>query len=184
MENILMAQQKQDENIKHLASKVDVLTTHDKLLEAQITKQTNSSPTPPNQLPIQLEPNPREHCNCVVLSSGLEGSVGARLKKEGEENHDESKRSMTSNLPSLTPYRTPLPFLHKRKSDEHETAALIEECSAAIQNQLPLKLKDPDSVSVPYLIGNVSINRVSCNLGSSVSSMPHSIFKRLDLGKL
>ena len=34
MESILMAQQKQDEYIKQLASKVDVLTTHSKILEA------------------------------------------------------------------------------------------------------------------------------------------------------
>jgi len=36
MESILMAQQKQDEYIKQLASKVDVLTTHNKILEAKI----------------------------------------------------------------------------------------------------------------------------------------------------
>jgi len=36
VENMLMAQQKQDEYIKQLASKVDVLTTHNRMLEAQI----------------------------------------------------------------------------------------------------------------------------------------------------
>ena len=38
MESMLMAQQKQDEYIKHLASKVDVLTTHPKMLKAQVTQ--------------------------------------------------------------------------------------------------------------------------------------------------
>jgi len=33
MENMLMAQQKQDKYIKQLASKVDVLTTHNRMLE-------------------------------------------------------------------------------------------------------------------------------------------------------
>ena len=37
LENMLLAQQKQDEYIKQLTSKVDVLTTHNKKLEAQIT---------------------------------------------------------------------------------------------------------------------------------------------------
>ena len=37
MESMLVAQQKQDEYIKQLASKADVLTTHNKMLEAQIT---------------------------------------------------------------------------------------------------------------------------------------------------
>ena len=36
MENMLMAQQKQDEYIKQLASKVDVHTIHNKMLEVQI----------------------------------------------------------------------------------------------------------------------------------------------------
>ena len=34
MESMLMAQQKQDEYIKQLAVKVDVLTTHNRMLEA------------------------------------------------------------------------------------------------------------------------------------------------------
>jgi len=34
MENMLFTQQKQDEYIKQLASKVDVLSTHNKMLEA------------------------------------------------------------------------------------------------------------------------------------------------------
>jgi len=38
MENMLLAQQKQYEYIKQLASRVDVLTTHDKMLEAQIAQ--------------------------------------------------------------------------------------------------------------------------------------------------
>jgi len=36
MESMLVTQQKQDEYIKQLTSKVDVLTTHNKMLEAQI----------------------------------------------------------------------------------------------------------------------------------------------------
>jgi len=34
MENILLTQQKQDEYIKKLTTKIDVLTTHNKMLEA------------------------------------------------------------------------------------------------------------------------------------------------------
>ena len=38
--------QQEDEYIKQLAPKVDVLTTHNKMLEAQIAQQASSSPTP------------------------------------------------------------------------------------------------------------------------------------------
>jgi len=47
----------------------------------------------------------------------------------------------------------------KREIDEHETVALGEECSAVVLNQLPTKLKDPGSFSIPSIIGNVSIDR-------------------------
>jgi len=51
--------------------------------------------------------------------------------------------------------------------------ALGEECSFVVLNQLPAKLKDPDSFSIPCMIGNVSIDRGLCDLGSSVSLMPY-----------
>ena len=34
------------------------------------------------------------------------------------------------------------------------------------------------------MIRNVSIDRALCDVGSSVSLMPHSIFKKLELGEL
>jgi len=72
----------------------------------------------------------------------------------------------------------------KSKIDEHETIALGEECSVVVQSKLPTKLKDPISFSIPCFIGNVGIDRALCDLGSSVSIMPYSIFKKLDLGEL
>ena len=42
MENMLLVQQKQDKYIKQLASKVNVLTTHYKMLKAQIAQHATS----------------------------------------------------------------------------------------------------------------------------------------------
>ena len=53
-ENMFMAQQKQDEYIKQLASKVDVLTTHNRMLEAQIAQEATFSSTPLAKLPTNL----------------------------------------------------------------------------------------------------------------------------------
>jgi len=72
----------------------------------------------------------------------------------------------------------------KSKIDKHETIALDEECNAIVLNKLHVKLKDPSCFSIPCLIGNVKINRAFCNLCSSVSFMPYSIFKRFGLGEL
>ena len=49
----------------------------------------------------------------------------------------------------------------KRKIDERENVALGEECSVVVLNQLPAKLKDADSFSIPCMIENVNIDR-SC----------------------
>jgi len=70
IENMVLAQQKQDEYIKKLASKVDVLTTYNKMLEAQIVQQAIFSSTPPNRLLSKPEPNPREQCICHDLKRG------------------------------------------------------------------------------------------------------------------
>jgi len=57
---MLLVQEKQDEYIKQLAFKVDVLTTHNKMLEAQITQQASSSSVTQGRFPNKLELNPRE----------------------------------------------------------------------------------------------------------------------------
>ena len=91
MENILLAQQNQDEFIKQLASKVDMFSTHNKMLKAQTAQQATSLSTPPGRLPSKHEPNPRERCNYVILSGGLEGSEGVRLEERREVNQAVSK---------------------------------------------------------------------------------------------
>ena len=93
---------------------------------------------------------------------------------------------ITEALTQLPLYATFLKeiFSNKRKLEEHETIALTEECSAAIQNKLPAKLKDPDSFSIPCLIGDVPINRALFDLGSSMSLMPLSMCEKLKLGQI
>jgi len=41
LESVLLAQQEQDEHIKQLTFKVDLLITHNKMLETQIGQQAN-----------------------------------------------------------------------------------------------------------------------------------------------
>ena len=72
----------------------------------------------------------------------------------------------------------------KGKIDEHEIVALGEECSSVVLNQLPANLKDSSSFSIACTIGNVIIDRALYDLGSSVSLMPYTMFKRLCLGEL
>ena len=54
MESMLLVQQKQNEYIKQLASKVDVLSTYNKILETQIVQQVGSSSRPPGDFLANL----------------------------------------------------------------------------------------------------------------------------------
>ncbi|XP_045827939.1 uncharacterized protein LOC123919930 [Trifolium pratense] len=73
---------------------------------------------------------------------------------------------------------------NKKKIEEEETVMLTAECSSILQNNMPPKLKDPGSFSIPCVIGKHVIDRALCDLGASISLMPMPIFEKLKLGEL
>ncbi|XP_019056271.1 PREDICTED: uncharacterized protein LOC109116024 [Tarenaya hassleriana] len=75
-------------------------------------------------------------------------------------------------------------ILSKKRTIQEETIALNSECSAILKHELPQKMKDPGSFSIPCTLGNVSIKKALCDLGASVSLMPLSICKMLNIGEL
>ncbi|XP_058008244.1 uncharacterized protein LOC131182895 [Hevea brasiliensis] len=88
-----------------------------------------------------------------------------------------------SQMPSYSKFLKDI-LSKKRRLEEYETVALTEECSAILQNKLPPKLKDLGNFSIPCLISNMNIGKALCDLGASVSLMPLSICKKLDVGEL
>ncbi|KAG9450627.1 hypothetical protein H6P81_010592 [Aristolochia fimbriata] len=72
----------------------------------------------------------------------------------------------------------------KRRIEEQGTVMLTESCSAILKIQLPTKLKDPKSFTIPCEFGNFKFNKVLCDLGASLNLMPLSICKKLNLGEL
>ncbi|GJR19240.1 retrovirus-related pol polyprotein from transposon TNT 1-94 [Tanacetum coccineum] len=57
----------------------------------------------------------------------------------------------------------------------------IKEVSVILQNELPPTEKDPRSFILPCVIGNTTVSNSLAYLGSSISVMPFSMFKRLGL---
>lgn len=49
---------------------------------------------------------------------------------------------------------------------------------------MPPKLKDPESFSIPCVIGKYVIDKALCDLGASIIFMPLSIRERLNVGDL
>ena len=72
---------------------------------------------------------------------------------------------------------------NKRNWDDHETIPMNEECSAVIRNKLPQKLKDPGSITIPCVVGKFSISRALCDLRASVTIMPLSLCRKLNIGE-
>ncbi|XP_019167792.1 PREDICTED: uncharacterized protein LOC109163472 [Ipomoea nil] len=71
---------------------------------------------------------------------------------------------------------------NKRKFEEQVTVAMREESSAIIQSKLPPKLKDPGRFFIPCVIGGTMVSEALCDLGASVSLIPFSLCKKLQLG--
>ena len=98
MENFVLAQTQQNkefmnqnihtnELIKQLATKVDVMATHNKMLEMQISQvaqQQAATTAPAGTFPGQPQPNPKGHANAITLRSGteLEDSVAVRVRDQ------------------------------------------------------------------------------------------------------
>ncbi|GKC14600.1 reverse transcriptase domain-containing protein [Tanacetum coccineum] len=64
------------------------------------------------------------------------------------------------------------------------SVTLSEECSAAIQKNLPKNKGYPRSFTLPCHIGTISVNNSLADLGASINLMPHSLFLKLGISKL
>ncbi|XP_048490039.1 uncharacterized protein LOC104884063 [Beta vulgaris subsp. vulgaris] len=88
-----------------------------------------------------------------------------------------------SEMPSYAKFLKDM-LSNKRKIKENVTISLTAECSAILQNKLPKKLGDSGSYSIPIKLGDIEIKNALCDLGASVSLMPLSICKKLNMGEL
>jgi len=71
-------------------------------------------------------------------------------------------------------------MLTKKNRYIHSNIIVVEcNCSAAIQRILPLKHKDPGSVTIPCSIGEVVVGKALIDLGASINLMPLSMCRRL-----
>jgi len=74
---------------------------------------------------------------------------------------------------------------NKKKPEKSAVVDLSEGVltCAVLQQKLPPKLKDPGSFAIPCIIGGFVVGGALCDLGASVSLMPYSMCKRLNLGE-
>ena len=72
----------------------------------------------------------------------------------------------------------------KRKIAGEGIVNLTATCSALMKKELPEKMKDPGSFTIPCMIEGVEIQKALCDSGASINLMPLSVAKQLSLGEL
>ncbi|XP_057248189.1 uncharacterized protein LOC125493537 [Beta vulgaris subsp. vulgaris] len=164
MENLLaqqtnfMAQQgKQNEKTDNAIQQIQA---QNKLLESQISQlahQVGQLSKTPGHFPGNSEQPSKGHINVVILRNGKE--------LQDHPLKEPSKRTMEEMI------------------EENATVSLTAECSAILHNKLPKKLGDPGSYSIPVKLGDIEIKKALCDLGASVSLMPLSFCKKLQMGE-
>ena len=65
----------------------------------------------------------------------------------------------------------------KRKIIGEGIVNLTATCSALMKKELPEKMKDPGSFTIPYMIEGVEIQKALCDSGASINLMPLSVAK-------
>ncbi|XP_058783187.1 uncharacterized protein LOC131657848 [Vicia villosa] len=155
MENFIatQAQQNKDflnqnvhtgEQLKQLATKVDALATHNKMLEtqiAQVAQQQATTSAPAGSFPGQPQPNPKGHANAITLRSGteLDGPIDPRLQnptmyqkpdkatekpreQPETEKEDENEEASEKEKPYVPPppYKPPIPYPQRLAKSKNE----------------------------------------------------------------
>ena len=72
----------------------------------------------------------------------------------------------------------------KKKIAEEGVVNLTATCSAVIQRSLPTKMKDPNSFTIPCLIGKYEFKKALCDSRAIINLILLSVVQRLCLGEL
>ncbi|XP_022883436.1 uncharacterized protein LOC111400242 [Olea europaea var. sylvestris] len=120
------------------------------------------------------------------------GRFAKSKKDEHEKEILETFRKVQVNIPLLDAiYQVPryAKFLKDLCTKKHrlkgnEVVSVGENVSAVLQKKLPPKCKDPESFTIPCIIGNTRFEKAMLDLGASINVMSYSIYAFLNLGSL
>ena len=72
----------------------------------------------------------------------------------------------------------------KKKLDAGGVMSLFSNYSTIIKKNLPQKMQDPGSFTIPCTIKNFEFGKALCDSSASINLMHLSVVKRLSLGEL
>ena len=76
-----------------------------------------------------------------------------------------------AQMPSYAKFMKEI-LTHKRKIFTDEPEILSTRCSAILQGKLPIKKKDPGSITIPCILGDYPIEKSLCDSGAGINLMP------------
>ncbi|XP_010687408.4 uncharacterized protein LOC104901516 [Beta vulgaris subsp. vulgaris] len=175
-----LAQQLQDPPVKEPSKKVaDDIVEIEEVVENEVVEKEKKEPSPTPITPYKpLVPFPHR-----LAKVRLEEKYGKFLDIMRKLHINISFMDAISKMPSYAKFLKDM-LSNKKKLEENANVPLTTECSAILQNELPKKLGDPRSYSIPVKLGDLEIKKALCDLGASVSLMPLSICEKLQLGEL
>ncbi|XP_050914722.1 uncharacterized protein LOC127129611 [Lathyrus oleraceus] len=139
----------------------------------------------------KLKRNPKGHLNVVTTHSGKDVVSSNEREKEVEASEPTPpEKEFVEEVEMETPYVAPPPTnqpSHSYKGmklEDHENVALTLDSSSVIQNTVIPKLKYSGSFSIPCQIATMNFERAICDLRASISLMPLSVCKKLDMGEM
>jgi hypothetical protein len=178
-----------NDSVVKLTSKVDSISTHQQFLETQISQVAQQAATSSQTSEVllgQIETNPKDHISAITLRDGkrLEDPVVKVKNNEGEVGSDEphSEKVIGENeKPFISPSHEPkIPLTQEFAKSKLD--AQFRNFIEILPNILPPKLKNPESFSIPCVIGSETFERAMCDLGENVPLLPLSLSERLGIG--
>ncbi|CAN6712693.1 unnamed protein product [Malus baccata var. baccata] len=94
-----------------------------------------------------------------------------------------ANKDAIKQVPRYAKFLKELCTTRKRMSTK-EVVKVGENVSAILQRKLPPKCKDPGSVTIPCVIGNIRFESAMLDLGASINVLPYSIYASMNLGAL
>ncbi|KAA3487775.1 hypothetical protein EPI10_031581 [Gossypium australe] len=137
--------------------------------EGHLIKNCPSNPESVYYMGSQNQNKGKEHCKVVTLRSG-------RTLKPNTVEAEEEPADAQDKVEDI--------LFKNRRLGEFETVALTKECSAFLQDKLPLKMKDPGCFTITCNIGASYCGKALCDLGASMNLMPLSVFGKLGIGEV
>nr|XP_009606655.1 uncharacterized protein LOC104100976 [Nicotiana tomentosiformis] len=173
------------------------LRTEFRNLERQFGQMANNKNIRPDgDLPSDTEKNPQ--INAATLRNGRELVKVPKKKKEQSGFEEErvpqivevDERNKIEYEQISERVSPPFPQRLRKKNDDHMFHKFLDMLKQIHLNialvdmlrELPQKLKDPGSFTIPVRIGEIDVGRALCDLGASINLMPLSVFKQLGLG--